>query len=124
MVFDVRTVPVGTPGCAVKLKASGVVSLEVVNVPPTDLSLVMLTVQVMRSAVLLVVSHPSQALKIDPAFAAAVSVTLLPDTKDALHNDPQSMPEGELDITPFPIFPTVSVNPPGTKLAMLPFVTT
>ena len=45
---------------------------------------------------------PPQPVKIIPASAVGVSVTILPDVKFALHVVPQSMPDGALPMWPVP----------------------
>src|SRR5438445_266287 len=53
---------------------------------------------------------PLQPLKIEPAAGAAVSVTVLPLAKLAVHVAPQSMPAGELVTVPLPVPAGVTVR--------------
>lgn len=63
----------------------------------TDFAEFMVIVQVAPAAA----SHPTQAVKLAPAFGVPVSVTVPPLLKLALHVAPQSMPAGiELTVPP------------------------
>ena len=55
---------------------------------------------------------PLQPMKFEPALAAAVSVTIVPETNGAVHVAPQVMPAGALVTVPAPVpdFVTVRLN--------------
>ena len=51
---------------------------------------------------------PPQPPNDQPAAGVAVSVTLLPVSKLAEHDEPQSIPPGELVTVPSPLLPTAT----------------
>src|ERR671937_186694 len=65
----------------------------------------MVTVQVP-----LPVQSPLQPVKVEPASAVAVSVTVVPSAKEAEQVAPQSMPAGELVTVPEPVPALVTVS--------------
>ena len=69
-----------------------------VNVAVTETSLVNVTLQVPVP-----VQAPDQPANVEPAFGAAVSVTMVPLVKLALHVAPQSIPAGLLVTVPAPV---------------------
>jgi hypothetical protein len=70
-----------------------------VNVAVTDLAALIDSVQVVVAPV----QAPLQPVKLEPAPATAVSVTLAPLTKLNWHVAPQSMPAGLLETEPAPV---------------------
>ena len=68
------------------------------NVAVTEVALVNVTLQV-----LVPVQAPDQPANVELAFAAAVSVTVVPLGKLALHVAPQLIPAGLLVIVPAPV---------------------
>jgi hypothetical protein len=70
----------------------------VVNVAVTDALLVNVTLQVLVPA-----QPPDQPANVEVPFAAAVSVTMVPLGKLALHVGPQLIPAGLLAIVPAPV---------------------
>ena len=69
-----------------------------VNVTVTEALLVNVTLQV-----LVPVQAPDQPANVEVAFGAAVSVTMVPLGKLALHVEPQLMPAGLLVTLPPPV---------------------
>jgi hypothetical protein len=69
-----------------------------VNVAVTEVALVNVTLQV-----LVPVQAPDQPANVEVALGAAVSVTMVPLGKLALHVAPQSIPAGLLVIVPAPV---------------------
>jgi hypothetical protein len=69
------------------------------------------------------VQAPVQPLKVEPAAAVAVSVTVLFWLKLAAQAAPQSIPAGELVTVPVPVpaLVTVSITGTGVKLAVTVF---
>jgi hypothetical protein len=57
------------------------------------------------------VQSPDQPLNAEPAAGAAVSVTLVPETKALEQVVPQSIPAGELVTVPVPVPLFVTVSP-------------
>ena len=58
-------------------------------------------------------SHPDQLPNVEPLLGVAVSVTVVPSTKCAVHvpvDGPQSMPTGTLVTTPLPLPAGMTVN--------------
>jgi hypothetical protein len=76
-----------------------------VNVAVTELALVNATLQV-----LVPVQAPDQPANVEVAFGDAVSVTMLPLVKLALHVGPQLIPAGLLVIVPAPVPPLWTVS--------------
>jgi hypothetical protein len=94
---DTIAVRVVTSTCGLKPKASGVPSIVVSKVAVTLVAWFTLT---MHEPV--PVQAPDQPAKVEPVAAAAVRVTLVPETRLALQVLPQLMPAGELVTVPLP----------------------
>ena len=75
------------------------------NVAVTEVLAVRVTAHV-----LVPVQAPDQPTNVEPALGAAVSVTVVPLAKLALHVVPQLMPEGLLVIVPAPVPPSWTVS--------------
>ena len=84
---------------------TGVPAFISVNVAVTLLAAVMLTVQLPVP-----VQAPLQPVKVLPVTGVAVSVTLAPLVKDALHVVPQLIPAGALLTVPVPVPLLLIVN--------------
>jgi hypothetical protein len=65
------------------------------------------------------VQAPLQPVNENPVEGVAVSVTDVPESKFAVHVDPQSIPATEDVTVPVPDFVTVTANCGGTNAAIL-----
>src|SRR5262245_31053863 len=110
MCVAFMTVVLATSGLSVKVLVAGT------KVAVTDVAAVTVTTHVPVP----VQPPPLQPVKVDPAAAAAVKLTTVPDVNETEQVVPQLMPEGELVTVPLPVPPlfTVSAKDDRMKVAV------